>query len=318
MAYQTGTATNVTELLKKLADFAVAQNWTINKNEDNALYLSNADGYWALEFKDKMLFVIACTGINKNRDCFNQPGASCNNTYSKVKTRVSHLDAGKFVSYDFFGTPQYLHVCVQYQGERFRHFGLGTLNKEGQYAGGQYAFGTTLYESGDRRAKRGSSHTTLGMADGYNEYGPVVRADNLAGDKRKPWYLQADGRYQYDTLSKSEYGCYMLTNGTAFNYEHHPDYMLLVQSISKFGQLVIPVANAPIAHCVDNLFRRLGTVPDRFECRMVGIVPRQKMQINGDTWMFIPGAQYQPGNPSQAPDGDDNSGEYGVAYRIIE
>jgi hypothetical protein len=318
MAYQTGTATNVADLLSKLAEFAVKLNWTIQKNSTNVLYLSNAEGYWALEFKDKMLFVIASTGVDKNRDCFNQPGASCNNTYSKVKTRVSHLDSGKFVSYDFFGTAQYLHVCVQYQAAKFRHFGLGTLNKEGQYTGGQYAFGTTLYESGYERRKLDSSRTTLGMADGYNEYGPVVRADNLAGDTRSPWYFQADGRYQYDTLNNKEHGCYMLTNGSVFNYTHHPESMLLKQSQSKFGQLVIPVANTPIAHCIDNLFRRLGTIPDRFESLLVGIAPRQKIQINGDTWIFIPGAQYQAGNPSQAPDGDDNSGEYGVAYRIIE
>lgn len=318
MAYQTGTVTNVTELLKKLAEFAVTQNWTINKNENNVLYLSNSDGYWALEFKNKMLFVIACTGIDKNRDCFNQPGASCNNSYSKVKTQVSHLDAGKFVSYDFFGTAQYLHVCVQYQSERFRHFGFGTLNKEGQYTGGQYAFGTTFYESGYNRETLGSSNTTLGMAEGNNAYGPVVRADNLAGDTRTPWYFQADGRYQYNNLDKTEFGCYMLTNGSIFNYKHHPDSMLLTQSQSKFGQLVLPVANAPIAHCIDNLFRRLGTIPDRFECRLVGIIPRQKLQINGDTWLFVPGAQYQAGNPDRTPTDNDNSGEYGVAYRIVE
>ena len=63
MAYQTGTATNVTDLLSKLAEFAVNLNWTIQKNSTNVLYLSNADGYWALEFKDDMLFVIASTGL---------------------------------------------------------------------------------------------------------------------------------------------------------------------------------------------------------------------------------------------------------------
>ncbi|WP_109078916.1 hypothetical protein [Aggregatibacter kilianii] len=316
MAYQTGTATNVADLLGKLAEFAAPLNWVIQKNAENALYLSNADGYWALEFKDNMLFVIAGTGVDKNRDCFNQPGASCNNSYRKTKTRTSHLQNGNFVSYDFFGTAQYLHVCVQYQAERFRHFGLGTLNKEGQYTGGQYALGTTINNSSYDRPRLNSRHT-FGMSSGDDDYGPVVRADNIGGDTRTPWYFCADSRYEY-SLSGSETGCYMLTNGRTDDHAHSPDRMLLTHSQSKFGQLAIPVPNAAIAQCKDNLFRRLGTVPDRYECKIVGIVPRQKLQINGETWMFIPSAQYQSAATTIAAEGNDNSGEYGVAYRIIE
>lgn len=316
MAYQTGTAANIADLLSKLAEFAVKLNWTIQKNSTNVLYLSNADGYWALEFKDDMLFVIASTGVDKNRDCFNQPGASCNNSYLKTKTRTSHLQNGKFVSYDFFGTAQYLHVCVQYQAERFRHFGFGTLNKEGQYTGGQYVFGTTVNNSTYNRPRLNDYHT-FGMSSGDNSYGPAVRADKIGGDTRAPWYFCADSRYEY-ALSSSETGCYMLTNGRADDREHHPERMLLTHSQSKFGQLAMPVPNAVIAQCKDNLFRRLGTVPDRYECKIVGIVPRQKLQINGETWMFVPSAQYQPASTSIAAEGSENSGEYGVAYRIIE
>ena len=34
--------------------------------------------------------------------------------------------------------------------------------------------------------------------------------------------------------------------------------------------------------------------------------------------MFVPSAQYQPASTSIAAEGSENSGEYGVAYRIIE
>ena len=50
----------------------------------------------------------------------------------------------------------------------------------------------------------------------------------------------------------------MLTNGRADNAQHHPECLLLVNSQSKFGNMLLPVPNAPIAHCKDNLFRRLG------------------------------------------------------------
>ena len=110
----------------------------------------------------------------------------------------------------------------------------------------------------------------------------------------------------------------MLTNGRADNAQHHPECLLLINSQSKFGNMLLPVPNAPIAHCKDNLFRRLGTVPDRYECRMRGVIPRQILTINDERWMIVPAAQYQPANVDLAPEGEEYSGEYGVAYRIIE
>ena len=181
-------------------------------------------------------------------------------------------------------------MCSSDLAERFRHFGFGTLNKEGQYTGGQYVFGTTVNNSTYNRPRLNDYHT-FGMSSGDNSYGPAVRADKIGGDTRAPWYFCADSRYEY-ALPSSETGCYMLTNGRADDREHNPDRMLLTHSQSKFGQLAMPVPNAVIAQCKDNLFRRLGTVPDRYECKIVGIVPRQKLQINGETWMFVPSAQY--------------------------
>ncbi len=115
------------------SDFAQAQSWTINKHNTTQLYLSNTDGYWALEFKNNFLFTIACTGFDNSRDAFNQPGSSSNaqSAYREIKTATTHLENGNFVSYDFFGTNQYLHVVVQIEAERFRHFGIGECTMNG-------------------------------------------------------------------------------------------------------------------------------------------------------------------------------------------
>lgn len=317
MAYQTGTADNTADLLNKLKGFASAQGWSINKSQDNLLYLRQGANYWALEVQDDNLYVIACTGFNDKKDCFEQPGASCQNSLHETKTCVTHLNAGAFVSYDFFGNAQYLHVCVQYTRGRFRHFGIGTLNKEGDYTGGQYAFGTYIAEGYERR-RNNASHV-YGMSSGSRSSGAVVRADKLAKDTRTPWYFVGyNYNEDYTNLDNNERGCYMLTNGRADNAQHHPECLLLINSQSKFGNMLLPVPNAPIAHCKDNLFRRLGTVPDRYECRMRGVIPRQILTINDERWMIVPAAQYQPANVDLAPDGEEFSGEYGVAYRIIE
>lgn len=317
MAYQTGTAKNVADLLTKLSDFAESLGWSINKHTTTALFINNTDGYWAIEFKDNLLFTIAATGYDSTRDCFNQPGSSSVNSYANVKTCTSQLGTGDYVSYDFFGTSQYLHICIQIKNEVFRHFGVGTLNKEGDYTGGQYAFGTYIDTSSYDIGKLNDSHA-FGFSTGRRSYGPVLRADSIGGSSATPWYFVNSTIERYDNLNKKEFGRYMLTNGRADGYDLHPDTRLLVFSQSKFGQAVIPVPNAPIAHCEDGLFRRLGTLPDRYQCRLNGIHPRQKLEINGETWMFIPSAKYQQDNPSKSADESDNSGEYGVAYRIVE
>ncbi|QOF67341.1 hypothetical protein IFE17_09370 [Actinobacillus sp. GY-402] len=317
MAYQTGTAKNVADLLTKLSDFANSLGWSTNKLTSTALFINNADGYWAMEFKDGLLFTIAATGYDGTRDCFNQPGSSSVNSYANVKTCTSQLGTGDYVSYDFFGTSQYLHICVQIKNEVFRHFGMGTLNKEGEYTGGQYAFGTYL-NYGSYYIGELSSYHVFGFSHGAQSYGPVLRADRIAGGHASPWYFINDYREDYAKLDKSAYGAYMLTNGRADGYWNHPDVWLLISSQSNFGQAVIPVPNAPIALCKDGLFRRLGVLPDRYQCRLNNIYPRQRLQINGESWMFIPSAKYQKGNPSVSADKSDNSGEYGVAYRIVE
>ncbi|MCL7790301.1 hypothetical protein, partial [Pasteurella multocida] len=260
MAYQTGTATSVVILLEKLKDFAQSQNWTIHKHTATQLFLKNNEGYWALEFKDKLLFTIACTGFDDSRDVFNQPGSSANpqSAFQQVKTATSHLENGNFVTYDFFGTSQYLHVVVQIGAERFRHFGIGTLDKEGVYTGGQYAFGTYMQKGYERY---NSYDHNFGFSAGAKSFLPVLRADGLAGETKSPWYFCPFDAWVKD-IAEKDFGKALLTLGRAAMYTtdrtSHPDLKLVDWSQSKFGQMLIPCPHSLIAHCKDGVLRRLG------------------------------------------------------------
>ncbi|HHE3721135.1 TPA: hypothetical protein ACPDTN_002247 [Pasteurella multocida] len=320
MAYQTGTATSVAILLEKLKDFAQAQSWTINKHTATQLFLKNNEGYWALEFKDKLLFTIACTGFDNSRDVFNQPGSSANAQFAfrEVKTATSHLENGNFVSYDFFGTSQYLHVVVQIEAERFRHFGIGTLHKEGEYTGGQYAFGTYMDKGYE---KYNNYDHNFGFSAGATRFLPVLRADGLAGETKSPWYFCPFDTWVEDTAEK-DFGKALLTLGRATMYAtertSHPDLDLVKWSQSKFGQMLIPCPHSLIAHCKDGVLRRLGILPDRYECTMNGIAPRQILTMLGERWMIVPSARYDHRIKYELENGLDNSGVQGVAYRIVE
>ncbi|OOF65123.1 hypothetical protein [Rodentibacter sp. Ppn85] len=321
MAYQTGTAKTLNELLIKLGEFATQQGWIIDKTENNALYLHGKEGFWTLYLSsnNKNLLICANTGFDKNKKPYEQPGASRLNAYREINTTTTQINNGDYVSYDFFGTAKYLHVVVQIETEKFRHFGFGTLDKEGDYIGGQYAYGTFITDSYGHY--QNVDHT-YGFSNGATGNQAVVRADGISGDKRSPWYFAPASVNDFSNLGKAECGRYVLSLGRASmfedNYTYHPDRLLILFSQSKFGQALIPCPHSLIAHGIDGVFRRLGTLPDRYECTMTGIQPRQILEINGERWMIIPSAQYDARNESRIEEGKNNSGTQGVAYRIIE
>ena len=299
MAYQTGTAASLNELLGKLAQFATMLGWQATRPTENELSLTNASGGWSLALNSGLLYV----------RCHDNPTGN---------TATSELGGGNYVSYDFFGTADYLHVVVQYMTERFRHFGLGTLIKEGDYVGGQYCYGTYLYA---KEASYSGSDHVFGFSPGTMKYSAVVRADGLAGETRSPCYFGFKIIKEFSLLSDDEKGKYLIGLGRAAMYEQyyvaHPDTLLVQYSQSTFGQTLIPCPHSLIAHCRDGVFRRLGIVPDRYECTMRGIHPRQQLEINGARWLIIPCAQYDV-REQRFIEGKENSGIAAVAYRIVE
>jgi hypothetical protein len=322
MAYQTGSANNITELLTKLADFAKDLGWVVDKLTDKELYLHNTDGYWSMMlYRDNKFYTYVNTGFDKDKSADAQPGtnADASRAYRKIETATTQLHLGNYVSYDFFGAERYLHVVVQISAEKFRHFGVGTLDKEGEYVGGQYTYGTFIT---DNYGHYQNSDHAYGFSNGAAGNQAVVRADGISGDTKTPWYFAPTGINDFREVSDAEKGKYLLSLGRASMYyedrTYHPDNLLVVYSQSKFGQALIPCPHSLIAHGIDGIFRRLGILPDRYECTMRDVMPRQILSINGDKWMIIPSAQYDGRNANYIEEGKNNSGLQGVAYRIIE
>lgn len=321
MAYQTGTAKTLNELLTKLAEFAQTQNWVIDKATNNELYLHNDDGYWSFVLSAESNFLLSYvnSGFDKSKGADAQPGSSKNNSFTTIETATTQLHSGNYVSYDFFCTKQYLHIVVQIEADKFRHFGIGTLDKEGEYVGGQYTYGTSIQ---GRYGHYQEIDHIYGFANGKNGNQAVVRADGISGATKSPWYFAPVSINDFNDINKKDYGKYLLTLGRASMYTdnktYHPDKLLVDFSQSKFGQTLIPCPHSLIAHGIDGVFRRLGILPDRYECTMVGIQPRQILEIAGERWMIIPSAQYDERNANSIEEGKNNSGIQGVAYRIIE
>ncbi len=320
MAYQTGAANSVSDLLDKLAIFAAPLGWVIDKFEPGALpqlFLHNDKGYWSLGgVTAGHLYGFGNTGYDASKNYYQQPGSSWANhgSYGTYYGAGTTDLVGAFVSYDFFGTADYLHVVVQIGAAAFRHFGIGTLLKEGSYAGGQYAYGTRV--SGTYAGRPDVGYHTYPLNDAVNAtygssyYTAVVRADNLGGSALLPhWYM-----FGSPGAGVGAFG--LGAPVTDLTNRWHPDTLAVTSSQGTLGAIIAPMPNAIIISGADGLRRRIGTVEDFYICRMAGIAPRAKFEINGDTWMIIPPLQYRLTTDNYT-DGGNNSYIIGYAYRMV-
>jgi len=159
MSYQTGTATNLDDLLAQLTTFAQANGWTENKQvpgsgngSSSELYLSKGGGFWSFRanlvggnnlyhavsqlIDHPFLHMWGSTGFDGGQPVQSQPGTT------KFEVETNWL-LPNMTAYHFFTDPTktYVHVVIETTAKEFRHFGFGILDKIGVYDGGEYVVG---------------------------------------------------------------------------------------------------------------------------------------------------------------------------------
>lgn len=169
MAYQTGTATDMADLLSKLCTFAVANGWTQDQfdtaNGRVALHKGSVyvSGRW-LVATPLHLSIHQALGYTGGLE----PGAHPDDSGNGYNTDASHANAsllgercvanlgnGAYPSYYFFendASPAYIHVVVEISTDIFTHFGFGNLNKIGTWTGGEYTYGQFRTQTGSGQA----------------------------------------------------------------------------------------------------------------------------------------------------------------------
>lgn len=327
MAYQTGTASNIANLLQKLAEFITPLNWRVVHQSATKLYLEQlkTHKFWAIEYQRQpgrterkdVLYIMPCNDIDNGKGALEQAGSPnrANTAYQQMETSVNLFTDGPFVSYDFMATQDYIHVVFEREARLYRHFGLGQLTKEVDFEGGEYAYGTWLYNQYESGIN--SNLCVYGMGHGYDVFSSVLRAEGLAGETRSPWYFCGADRKEHTSPGAHFWG----TNTGAMldrDIGHTADDVLTGISNSTLGQVAMPNPNVITAHLRNDTHLRLGIVPDRYHVNMHGIIPRTILTINGERWLIIPASGYHNGLDWRVNELADSSGRHGVAYRLVE
>lgn len=154
MAYEQGSATGIADLMGKLAIFAgttlTVTPWTVDEDAATQLTLSrgNCVVSWAWEATDPdMMGVYQSLGwlTSVFPSSYTDDSGGGPTSVPNVNGRqVNFLHAGPYSSYHFFageGSTPYIHVVVEVDANRFRHFGFGNLVKYNDYTGGEYCYG---------------------------------------------------------------------------------------------------------------------------------------------------------------------------------
>ncbi|MEX2524441.1 MAG: hypothetical protein WD750_05750 [Gammaproteobacteria bacterium] len=176
MTVETGTATDVYDLLDKIGVFAGTLGWTVNKTTASELYLQNGSDYYALKADDDLDSIDFGAIMNSFAD-YNHPGIACfgargfdgglswdsqpgDSGYPALLGVFNQTDVKEYLLLSN-AAGDYIHVLARKDAFMWCAMILGTLDKFGTWTGGAYVSGmpvrgdnafydNTLFDSSDR------------------------------------------------------------------------------------------------------------------------------------------------------------------------
>jgi hypothetical protein len=305
--YETGTATDTTDLITKLITFATANGWTVNTPLSGRVF-TKGGLYYGLNWDVDDVWVAGATGYAAGSAWSAQPGASA------TQPRANDM-AGPYQAYHFFtGTaPDYLHVVVETSAGIFKHFMFGQVVKHGTFTGGEYigAVFWNMTVSGTAQnpnAPDWGSHavpfdSNASAATAVNR--SAVRADIDA--KSNNWMVFRDADTYNGNYAKGVLRGKNTAGGSLYESLH-------ARSPSEFNQ-VTPLL--PILVAVDrpsSMTSPIGYAPDLRYVNMLNFAPGETVTIGGVEWMAFPLIQ-KTDTYNNASSAVPSSGTYGLAYR---
>lgn len=303
MSYQTGTATNLADLLTQLFTFATGTpGWTqdqLNTGTGQAA-IHKGNVYASMRWNTGtplalgLYQALGYTGGNQPgthpNDSGNGAVSSANATIAGARS-VADIGNGPFPSYFFFTdttTETYIHVVVEITTDVFRHFGFGTIEKIGDWTGGEYLYGHIHTSSSPTDTTNIALLEGLGQGSSRRQL-PTMHVEALPGQAGAGKWMEVSGSNSApgnDTAGNAQ----ILGNG-GFRSGPIARHFGFYSAGSTTG--VIPT------YPLLTFYRRLATtdayalgfMKDIRGVNIRFINPKQEIVIGSDTWTFFPLSQ---------------------------
>lgn len=307
MAYQTGTTTDLGDLMQKLSTFAQANGWNLDHETIDVTSirgLSKNGIFVAFQFpvagdviaiyqnlsNDNTVSVWASTGDS---------GVGIDNINPATFGNSRHINeiAGPHAAFHFFeqnANPAYIHVVVEVETNRFRHFGFGEIEKIGDWIGGEYSYGNLWQQSVSAidDPKNASHVLGLGLGNSSNFLATMhIRGqpEQAAADR---WGLIGAGSgfpQQQDRAGNDRLPCLGGVMG-GMNSQMTP---FRVSNLTAFKPLIPIMVSVRDTSPLPDTARLLGTWPDVRVVNMANLAPSETFVIAGETWFVFPWARKQ-------------------------
>jgi hypothetical protein len=324
MAYETGSASDINDLLNKLRVFALAHGWTIDYhgvrtntagvsqgNGLNALMLSKGGVYWGLLHTTSggwggvgpwvNVSMYAGPWVPNGGGTDSQPNRSASATANKM--------VGPFVGYHFFGDPvrSYLHVVVEVSAGSYRHFGIGVFDQVGAAAVAAYTYASAPYFANMSYANDpGASDNIFPWCEYCSDssvFGAMVRFDS---DGLSPRYLKLS---RNESDANRAFGSFRNSSSGASSLIYAP---MQVAPSNLTGRA--PLFPAIVMASRNGSSTQRSIVGQPFDLRVLrinNITPGDVITIGSDQWRVFPVVR------KSAPAGVENSGSWGYAFRMV-
>ncbi len=170
MAFLTGTSTSIENLMQQLSTFLQLHGWTQDyavTGDPGTIAFSKNQSFVSMQYSET---AVASGGIgamalyqaraNDTVDTL-EPWLSTDDSGAGVASTITsqlanglcvNNFAGPHTNFFFFennANPSYIHVVVEVDAGRYRHFGFGEIDKVGDWTGGEYIYGEFIFPNED-------------------------------------------------------------------------------------------------------------------------------------------------------------------------
>jgi hypothetical protein len=342
MAYETGTASDQTDLMTKLSTFAQANGYTEDYFSSGNRHLSLSrvvDSVYVSFGWDAVDYIQMYQALGYSGGSAETPWLQADDSgngndnpavYPDRGRQVSEIGNGAFTAYHFFAhtNPHCIYVVLEFSPGLYRHFGFGKIDKVGTWAGGAWCAGHLW--------NRGNSYSVYPLP---NHGGHSVLLDGLLSpgttfygtyNNNSGGTIHVEGLPGMDAASKWGHCVFVSVTDLNVGLDRAGESRIRISSgfrcgpaLSQFGNQLPNLANGfvpiiPIElfyyreqNGVDGVYY-LGKLQNIGHIHLEGIDPAQEITVGSDTWIAFP--MVRKSNIGGANQESENAG---IIYRKV-